>query len=88
MTTGRLGPVLVAVTVGLLTGCVDRRFVVETSVPGAQIAVDGTPLGPSPVDSRWEYAGSYQLTASLQVTSHWPNEFASRPVGINIPRLI
>jgi len=64
MTTGRLGPVLVAVTVGLLTGCVDRRFVVETSVPGAQIAVDGTPLGPSPVDSRWEYAGSYQLTAS------------------------
>lgn len=64
MTTGRLGSFLAAVTVGLLAGCVDRRFVVETNVPGAHVAVDGAPLGPSPVDSRWEYAGSYQFTAS------------------------
>jgi hypothetical protein len=64
MTTGRLGLVVAAVTVGLSAGCVDRRFVVETNVPGAQIAVDGTPIGPSPADSRWEYAGSYQFIAS------------------------
>lgn len=64
MTAGRLGPVLVAVTVGFLAGCVDRRFVVETNVPGAQIAVDGAPIGPSPADSRWEYSGAYQFTAS------------------------
>ncbi len=64
MTAGRIAPVLVAVTASLVAGCVDRRFVVETNVPGAQISVDGTPIGPSPADSRWEYAGSYQFTAS------------------------
>ncbi len=47
----------------LLAGCVDRRFVVETNVPGAQVFWEGKPLGPSPVDSRWEYAGNYNFTA-------------------------
>lgn len=55
-----LGP---CVLILLSTGCVDRRFVVETNVPGAQIYVDGTPIGPSPADSWWEYAGDYQFTA-------------------------
>jgi hypothetical protein len=60
MTTGRLALILAA---GLLAGCVDRRFVVETNVPGAQVAIDGTPIGPSPADGRWEYAGKYEFTA-------------------------
>ena len=63
MTTGRRGLILAAGAAGLLAGCVDRRFVVETNVPGAQIAVDGVPIGPSPTDGRWEYAGCYEFTA-------------------------
>ncbi len=52
-----------ALGLGTLAGCVDRRFVVTTNVPGAQIAVDGKNLGPSPVDSEFEYAGNYEFTA-------------------------
>ncbi len=62
MTTGRFG-LLLAAAAGLLTGCVDRRFVVETNVPGAEVYWDGNPIGPSPADSRWEYAGYYEFKA-------------------------
>ena len=40
------GLLLIAVATGLGTGCVDRRFVVRTNVPGAQVYRDGTALGP------------------------------------------
>lgn len=44
-------------------GCVDRRFVVTTNVPGAQIYLDGEPLGPAPVDSHYEYTGLREFRA-------------------------
>src|SRR5688572_11798855 len=44
-------------------GCVDRRFVVDTNVPGAQVFVNENPVGPSPADARWEYAGYYDFRA-------------------------
>ncbi len=47
----------------LAVGCVDRRFVVETSVPAAQTFMDGVPLGPSPADGRREYTGTYTFQA-------------------------
>lgn len=47
----------------LAVGCVDRRFLVETNAPGAMISVDGKQIGASPADSRWEYAGYYQINA-------------------------
>src|SRR3954468_23914678 len=55
---------LLASTVALATGCVDRRFVVATNVPAAQVYVDGHALGPAPVDGRFEYAGYYEFRAS------------------------
>jgi hypothetical protein len=55
---------LLAAIVAFATGCVDRRFVVATNVPAAQVSVDGHALGPAPVDGRWEYAGKYKFTAS------------------------
>jgi hypothetical protein len=74
--------VLVAAgTVGWLGGCVDRRYVVETNVPGAQISVDGVGIGPSPADNRYEYPGKYEfravapgyepLTKKVRFRPHW-----------------
>lgn len=44
-----------------MTGCVDRRYVVTSNVPGAQVTVDGTQLGPTPTDARYEYAGTREF---------------------------
>lgn len=63
MGSTRVGLVLAAGAVGLLAGCVDRRFLVETNVPGAQVYVDGRPIGASPADGPWEYAGYRRFTA-------------------------
>lgn len=52
-----------AATLALFSGCVDRRFVVETNVPGAQVSVDGKPIGPSPADGWYEYPGRYEFKA-------------------------
>ena len=54
---------LIAVATGFAPGCVDRRFVVRTNVPGAQVYRDGTPLGPAPVDAHYDYAGYYEFRA-------------------------
>ena len=60
----RRGLMIIMTCAGLMSaGCLDRRFVVETNAPGAQIAVDGKLIGPSPADSRWEYAGYYEFNA-------------------------
>ena len=60
----RTGVILLfAVATGFATGCVDRRFVVRTNVPGAQVYRDGQPLGPAPVDARYDYAGYYEFRA-------------------------
>jgi hypothetical protein len=63
MTTRRFGLYFAAAAAGLAVGCVDRRFVVETNVPGAQVSVDGIPIGAAPADARWEYAGCYEFKA-------------------------
>ena len=52
-----------AVAIGSGSGCVDRRFTVRTNVPGAQVYRDGTPLGPAPVDARYDYTGYYEFRA-------------------------
>ena len=44
-------------------GCVDRRFVVETNPPAAQVFVDGESAGVSPADGRYEYTGYRTIQA-------------------------
>jgi hypothetical protein len=44
-------------------GCVDRRFVVTSNTPAAQVTVDGDQLGPTPVDARYEYTGVREFRA-------------------------
>jgi len=45
-------------------GCVDRRFVVSSNVPGAHVTVDGEHLGPAPLDSQYVYTGKREIRVS------------------------
>jgi hypothetical protein len=45
-----------------MSGCVDRRFVIESSVPTAQVYVDNRPVGPAPADVPFDYYGKYTIT--------------------------
>ncbi len=85
MRTGRGGLLLAVAAAGLTAGCVDRRFVVETNVPGAQVAVDGVPIGPSPTDARWEYAGCYEFTAVAPGYQPLTQRVRFRPKWYNFP---
>jgi hypothetical protein len=60
----RIGSALLILMIA--TGCVERRFVIETNVPGAQVAVNNVPVGPGPADARWEYPGRYEFRAVAQ----------------------
>ncbi len=46
----------------LLTGCVERRFVIESDPPGALVLLNGQPLGTTPVDGHFTYYGNYTFT--------------------------
>jgi hypothetical protein len=50
-----------AVAAALFTGCVERRFRVETNPPGAYVTVNNKPIGPSPVDVPFIYYGYYDI---------------------------
>lgn len=43
------------------TGCVERRFVVESNPPGAMVYVNNEPYGPTPVDIPFLYYGNYDI---------------------------
>jgi hypothetical protein len=56
---------LVAAGTGLLTGCVEQRYIVTTDPPGAVVLRNGVPLGQSPVDDHFVYYGTYHFTILL-----------------------
>ena len=74
---------------GLMSGCVERSYVVETNPPGAFVQVNNQPLGPSPVDGSFIYYGNYefkiikegyetqvvQQEIPLPWYEYWPMEF-------------
>ncbi len=53
--------VLAAGLVALSTGCVERRFVVESNPPGAMVFINNVPYGPTPVDIPFLYYGNYDV---------------------------
>ena len=57
----RTACVTLAVAAALLTGCVERRFRVETNPPGAYVTVNNKPIGQSPVDVPFLYYGHYDI---------------------------
>lgn len=56
---GRLACVL---GLALTSGCVERRFVIESDPPGALVLMNGQPLGATPVDGHFVYYGTYNFT--------------------------
>jgi PEGA domain len=82
MQRGRTVCVVTVLAALTAVGCVDRRFVVTSNVPGAQVTVDGDQLGPAPVDARYEYTGKREFRATspgydplVQVVSFPPRWF-------------
>jgi hypothetical protein len=47
--------------VGLSTGCVERRFRVESNPPGAYVYVNNIPYGATPVDVPFLFYGDYDI---------------------------
>jgi len=57
------GLLSVALCLGWLTGCVERRFVITTNPPEAMVYDEKhMPLGASPTDRQFVYYGKYQFT--------------------------
>jgi hypothetical protein len=53
---------MLALCVGGLSGCVERRYVVESDPPGALVLVNGQPIGTTPVDGYFQWYGKYDFT--------------------------
>lgn len=45
-----------------LSGCVERRFLIESNPPGAMVYQNGQVLGPTPLDLPFTYYGNYEFT--------------------------
>lgn len=53
---------LVAVLLGLNSGCVVRRYTLRTEPPGALAIVNGEEIGPTPVSRSYTYYGDREIT--------------------------
>jgi hypothetical protein len=58
----QFGAIIAVGVVTLLSGCVERRFRVETTPPGAAVFVNNVPYGSAPVDIPFIYYGKYDIT--------------------------
>lgn len=62
MSIGKTLFVAASIVTPLLTGCVDRRFVIDSNIPNAQVYIDNRPIGAAPAYSSFEYYGHYNIT--------------------------
>lgn len=46
----------------MLSGCVERRYVITSDPPGALVLENGRPIGPAPVDNTFVYYGNHHFT--------------------------
>jgi hypothetical protein len=56
--TVRLAGLLAVLT---CAGCVERKFIVESNVPNAQVYIDNKSIGAAPAYSSFEYYGNYKI---------------------------
>jgi len=50
---------------GLLSGCVERRYTIRTEPPGATIVVNGEEIGPAPASRNFYFYGDREITMIL-----------------------
>lgn len=62
MVPGRILGLAALLAAFFASGCVDRRFVIESNVPNAQVFVDNKPIGAAPAYSSFEYYGYYTVS--------------------------
>jgi hypothetical protein len=62
MTTVRAVRLAVVLAGLAAAGCVDRRFVIESNVPNAQVYIDNKPIGAAPAHAPFDYYGHYNIT--------------------------
>ncbi|HEV3437146.1 MAG TPA: PEGA domain-containing protein [Gemmata sp.] len=77
----RVARVVTVLALLVATGCVDRRFIIESNVPNAQVYIDNQPVGVAPAHASFDYYGHYNitiihagyetLTERVHVTSPW-----------------
>jgi hypothetical protein len=60
----RQGTVTLLVVCLAVSGCVERRFVIEANVPNAQVTINDQPIGAVPAHTPFEYYGYYTITLS------------------------
>ena len=53
------------VGLGLLAGCVERRYTIRSDPPGANIIVNGEEIGPAPASKSFNYYGNREITLML-----------------------
>jgi hypothetical protein len=53
---------VVLLAVGVLAGCVERKYVITSDPPGAVVFRNGQYLGATPVDDHFVYYGKYKYT--------------------------
>ena len=75
----------VLASAGLLSGCVERRFVVTSEPPGAVVLHNNQPVGPAPADESFVYYGNHHFTLvrdgyeTLQVDQAVPSPWYEYP---------
>ena len=57
--------VLLLAGIGLISGCVERRYTIRTDPPGATVIVNGEEIGPSPASKSFVYYGDREITLML-----------------------
>jgi hypothetical protein len=78
--------VAIVACAGLVTGCVERRYVITSEPPGAVVLRNGQNIGATPTDDHFVYYGNYHFTLirdgyeTLQVDQNIPAPWYEYPV--------
>jgi len=57
--------VLLLAGIGLISGCVERRYTIRSDPPGATVVVNGEEIGPAPASKSFVYYGDREITLML-----------------------
>jgi hypothetical protein len=57
--------VLLMAGMGLISGCVERRYTIRTDPPGATVIVNGEEIGPAPASKNYVYYKDREITMML-----------------------